>query len=90
MSGALFYWAKQMATKQLENLGWKLLDEGRDEYGRYCVLAESCGHFIITFADTRTEAWRAACSMAMKVTASAPGPESLCPTAGNRRQTPFI
>ena len=79
-----------MATKQLENLGWKLLDEGRDEYGRYCVLAESCGHFIIIFADGRPEAWSALWSMAMKVTASAPVLEPYCPTAGIRRQTPFL
>jgi hypothetical protein len=61
-----------MATKRLEHLGWKALDEGRQEDGRYCLLAESCGHFIIAFADTRREAWSAACSMAMKLTREGP------------------
>jgi hypothetical protein len=54
--------------QRLQCLGWKALDEGRDEDGRYCLLAESCGHFIISCADTRREAWAAACSMAMKLT----------------------
>ena len=76
--------------QRLERLGWQALGEGRDEYGRYCILAQSCGQFAIAFADTRTEAWPALCSMAMKVTASAPVLEPYCPTAGIRRQTPFI
>ena len=54
--------------QRLELLGWKALDEGRQEDGRYCVLAETCGHFLIAFAATRNEAWAAACSMAMKLT----------------------
>ena len=54
--------------QRLELLGWKALDEGRQEDGRYCLLAKSCGHFIISFADTRNEAWLAACSLAMKLT----------------------
>lgn len=54
--------------QQLESLGWKALDEGRQEDGRYCLLAESCGHFIIAFADTRSEAWAAACSTALRLT----------------------
>jgi len=57
-----------MTTKRLEYLGWKALDEGRQEDGRYCLLAESCGHFAIAFADTRDEAWAAACRMVMKLT----------------------
>jgi len=57
-----------VATQRLELLGWKALDEGRQEDGRYCVLAKSCGHFLIAFADTRGEAWSAACSMALRLT----------------------
>jgi len=57
-----------VTTKKLECLGWKTLDEGQEEDGRYCVFAESCGHFVIAFADTRSEAWSAVCSLAMKLT----------------------
>ena len=59
-----------MATKtqQLELLGWRVLDEGRQEDGRWCILAKSCGHFIIAFADTRNVTWMALISMAMKLT----------------------
>jgi len=53
---------------KLESLGWKALDEGRQEDGRYCVLCESCGHFVIAFAATRNDAWEAAMSLAMKLT----------------------
>ena len=58
-----------MATdiQQLESLGWKALDEGQSD-DRYYLLAGSCGHFIMSLADTRTEAWSAARSMAMKLT----------------------
>ena len=55
-------------TAQLECLGWRVLDEGRQEDGRYCVLAKSCGHYVIALADTRHAAWSAACSLAMKLT----------------------
>ena len=58
--------------QRLELLGWKTLDEGRQEDGRYCVLAKSCGHFIVAFADTRREAWVAASKMAMKLTREGP------------------
>ena len=54
--------------QRLESLGWRTLDEGRQEDGRYCVLAKSCGHFIIGFADMRSEAYSAVCSMALKLT----------------------
>jgi hypothetical protein len=57
-----------VTTQRLELLGWKALDEGRQEDGRYRVLAESCGHYIIAIADTRRAAWSAACSLAMKLT----------------------
>ncbi len=53
--------------QQLELLGWKPLGEERQE-DRWCVLAESCGHAIIVFADTRNEAWATACKTAMKLT----------------------
>jgi hypothetical protein len=75
--------------QRLAHLGWKLLDEGRQEDGRWCVLAESCGEFIIAFADSHLEAWLALFSMAMKLTASAPAPASAsCPSqpeSGGRR-----
>jgi len=60
----------RMTTKiqRLESLSYRVIDEGRQEDGRYCVLAKSCGHYVIAFADTRREAWAAACSMAMKLT----------------------
>ena len=58
----------QMTTKHLESLGWHSIDEGRQEDGRYCLLAMSCGHFVIAFADSRNDAWSAACSLAMKLT----------------------
>ena len=55
-------------SRRLEHLGWKLLDEGWQEDGCWCVLTKSCGHFAIAFADTRSEAWSALLSMAMKLT----------------------
>ena len=56
------------AIQRLENLGYRVLDEGRQEDGRYCVLAKSCGHFVIAFADSRKEAWAAVCGMALNLT----------------------
>jgi hypothetical protein len=53
-------------TAAMSRLG--ALDEGQQEDGRYCLLAKSCGHFIVAFADTRKEAWAAASKMAMKLT----------------------
>jgi hypothetical protein len=55
-------------TQRLELLGWKALDEGRNEDGRYCVLAESCGHIIISFAPTRNDSWSAVCDLALRLT----------------------
>ncbi len=49
-------------------LGWKAIDEGRQLDGSWCVLALSCGHAILVFADSRQEAWSALCSMALKST----------------------
>ena len=41
--------------------GWNVSAGGHltkgTEDGRCCVLAKSCGHFLIAFADTRCEAW---------------------------------
>jgi len=49
-------------------LGWKAIyDDRRD--GRWCVCAASCGHTVIAIADTREEAWLAACTTAIDVTA---------------------
>ena len=59
---------KLTVTTQLELLGWRVLDEGRQEDGRYCLLAKSCGHFLIALADTRNQAWSAACSKALRLT----------------------
>ena len=52
----------------LECLGWKPLDKGQQKDGCWCVLAMSCGHTVLVFADTHSEAWSAACSLAMKLT----------------------
>lgn len=59
-----------MATEQhrLECLGWRVIEEGRQEDGRYYVLAKSCGHFIVGLGDTRAETYSAVCSMALKLT----------------------
>jgi len=77
--GAPFLLGQQMTTEiqRLECLGWRVLYEGRQEDGRWCVLAKSCGHFIISFADARSEAWAALFSMAMKLTE-----ESIASAAG--------
>jgi len=50
-------------------LGWKSSDEGRREDGRWCVRAKSCGHTVIAIGETQEEAWSAACSTALNVTA---------------------
>jgi hypothetical protein len=55
-------------TQRLECLGWRVLDEGRDEDGRWCILAERCGHFAISFAPARNEAWVAIFSMTVELT----------------------
>jgi len=53
---------------RLECLGWRVINEGRQEDDRYYVLAKSCQHYVIALADTRCAAWSAACSLAMKLT----------------------
>jgi len=50
-------------------LGWKTFHDGRGKDGRWCVCATSCGHTVIAIADTREDAWSAACSTAIDVTA---------------------
>jgi len=61
-----------MTTRQLhhdlELIGWRTLGEGRLSGGRYCVLARSCGHYIIALADKQRTAFSAARNMAMKLT----------------------
>jgi len=52
---------------RLNCLGWKVIDEWRQS-DRWYLFAKSCGHTIVTIADSRFEAWLAACSMAMKLT----------------------
>lgn len=75
--------------QRLSHLGWKLLGEGQHEDGRWCVLAKSCGQFILAFAKSYPEAWSALFSIAMKLTMSAPAPTSAtCPgraESGGRR-----
>ena len=69
---SVFFLDTKMTTDQLhhrlECVGWRAIEEGRQEDGRYCVLAKSCEHYIVAFADTRCAAWSAACSLAMKLT----------------------
>ena len=65
---------------RLESLGWRALDEGRDEHGRYCVLTKSCGHFAISFAPTHSEAWSALFFLVLRLTE-----EGHCMTPGFRR-----
>lgn len=54
---------------RLRCLGWKTFDNGRQVADRrWWVFAQSCGHTVVSLADSRSEAWSAACSMALKVT----------------------
>jgi hypothetical protein len=55
-------------TKRLECLGWKLVDERRQVDGRYRIVAESCGHFLICLAGNHSEALSAICSLAFQFT----------------------
>ena len=57
----------ELLRRQLECLGWKVLEEGQ-QADRWYVLAASCGHTILAFADARREAESAARSLAMKLT----------------------
>jgi hypothetical protein len=75
------FWIARMTSEllchRLELLGWKALDEGRQEDGRYCILVESCGHFVLAFADTRSEALTAATSLALRLTCGGLRPSRL-------------
>jgi hypothetical protein len=52
----------------LDCLGWRLVyDDGRE--GRWCVCAVAGRHTVLGIADTQEEAWAAASSMALHVTA---------------------
>ncbi len=66
------FWFAPMTTRQfhhdLELIGWRTLGEGRLNDGRYRVIARSCGHFIVAYADRRMAAFSAARDMAMKLT----------------------
>jgi hypothetical protein len=53
---------------RLQCLGWKKTVEGQQADTSWYVLAESCGHAILVLADSRQEAWRAVCLMALTVT----------------------
>ena len=54
---------------RLRCLGWKTCDDGRRlESGRWSLFAKSCGHTLVAIADTRKEAWSAACAMALNLT----------------------
>jgi hypothetical protein len=65
-----------MTTKTLSHrlqcLGWRSLDESRQLDGTWRVLAVSCGHAILAFANDRNQAWSVACSMAMRLTCGDP------------------
>ena len=63
-------WRTGMIAKDkhfLSCLGWHTSAGVRT--GRWCVLAWSCGQTVISTADTEEDAWAAACSMALDVTA---------------------
>jgi len=47
-------------------LGWKAIYHG-GQNGRWSVCAASCGQTVVAIADTREEAWSAACSTAFNV-----------------------
>ena len=54
---------------RLRCLGWKTFDNGQQvANGLWCVFAQSCGHTVAALADSRSEAWSAAWSMALKCT----------------------
>jgi hypothetical protein len=54
---------------RLSCLGWKTFDNGRQlANGRWWLFAQSCRHTIVALADSRQEAWSAACAMALKLT----------------------
>ena len=54
---------------QIRDLGWVAVDDGTPTTdGRWCVLVmrDPC-ETILAIADTREEAWSAACAMAVKL-----------------------
>ncbi len=54
---------------RLQCLGWKPLNDAQQAYdGSWWLSAQSCGHIIVALADSRSETWSLACSMAMKLT----------------------
>lgn len=58
----------ELLRHRLVCLGWKVLMEHRWPDNGWRVWATSCCHTIIAVADSRHEAWKAACVMAMKLT----------------------
>ena len=70
--GTPFLFGIRMTTEallhRLECLGWKLLAGGQRPDGRWWQTATSCGHTVVALADTRHEAWSAACAMALNLT----------------------
>ena len=61
---------------RLRCLGWKVRELGAQDNGQWALLATSCGHTILAFANTRNNAWSAACLAAMRLTLTGvrPGP----------------
>ena len=52
----------------LQHLGWKMLDGGRQPDGRWWLAAKSCGQIVLVIADSQDEALAAIRSMTMKIT----------------------
>jgi hypothetical protein len=54
---------------QIQRLGWIAVDDGQQcSDGRWCVLLmRDPWQMILAFADSREEAWAAACSMAVRL-----------------------
>ena len=57
----------ELLRHQLACLGWKVLEEGQQGDYWY-VLAASCGHTVLAFADGHQEVESAARSLVMKLT----------------------
>ena len=60
----------RMLRDRLECLGWKVISVAQADDGSWFLLAESCGHTIVSLADTKDAVWSLACSMALKLTMS--------------------
>ncbi len=54
--------------RRLECLGWRALAGGQRADSRWWQMAASCGHTIVAIANTETQAWAAAWSLALKLT----------------------